>query len=126
MYTDNGAHFVSGKFAKVLSKLSIIHLPALKLHPQSVGLAEKYVKLLVNGLKVPVMQRKLLQGDWDLVVDAVVHAINTRVLRVHGFSPAELLLGFNPNRTGWDVNPNTERAVAALSMLVASGINPWE
>ena len=57
-----------------------------------------------------------------------MHAINTRVLRVQGFSPAEsrLLLGFNPNRTGWDVNPNTECAVAALSTLVASGTNKWK
>ena len=126
VYTDNGTHFVSGQFAKVLSKLSVIHLPAPKSHPQSVGLAEIYVKLLVDGLKVTVMQRKLPQGDWDLVVDSVVHAINTRVLRVHGFSPAELLFGFNPNRTGWDVNPNTERAVAVLSTLVATGPNPWK
>jgi len=63
VYTDNGAHFVSGEFAKVLSKLSVIHLPAPKSHPQSVGLAERYVKLLVDGLKVTVMQRKLPQGD---------------------------------------------------------------
>ena len=126
MYTDNGTHFVSSEFAKVLSKLSVIHLPAPKSHPQSVGLAERYVKLLVDGLKVTVMQRKLPQGDWDLVVDSVVHPINTRVLRVHRFSPAELPLGFNPNRTGWDVNPNTERTVAVLSTLVASGRNRWK
>ena len=72
------------------------------------------------------MVRKLPQGDWDLVVDLVVHAINTQVLRIHGFSPAESLLGFNPNRTGWDVNPDTERAVGRLSTLVVSGTNPWE
>jgi len=99
VYTDNGAHLVSGEFAKVLSKLCVIHLPAPKSHTQSVGLAERYVKLLVDGLKVTVMQRKLRQGDWDLVVDSVVHAINSGVLRVHGFSPAEVLLGFNPKRT---------------------------
>jgi len=126
VYTDNGAHLVSGEFAKVLCKLSVIHLPAAKSHTQSVGLAERYVKLLVDGLKVTVMQQKLRQGDWDLVVDSVVHAINSGVLRVHGFSPAEVLLGFNPNRTGWDVNSNTERAVAALSTLVASGTNAWK
>jgi len=100
VYTDNGAHFVSGEFAKVLRMLSVRHMPAPKSHPQSVGLAERYVKLLVDGLKVTIMGRKLPQEDWDLVVDPVVHAVNTRVLSVHGFSPAELLLGYNPNRTG--------------------------
>ena len=84
----------------MLSRLSVIHIPAPKSHPQSVGLAERYVKLLVDGLKVTVMGRKLPQEDWDLVIDSVIHAINTRVLSVHGFSPAELFLGFNPNRTG--------------------------
>jgi len=77
VYTDKGAHFVSREFAKVLSKLSIIHLPAPKSHPYSVDWAERYVKLLVDGLNVTVMQHKLPQGDWDLVVDSVVHAINT-------------------------------------------------
>lgn len=88
---------VSGEFAKVLSRLSVTHIPAPKAQPQSVGLAERYVKLLVDQLKVTVMGRKLPAEDWDLVLDSVIHAINTRVLSVHGFSPAELLLGYYPN-----------------------------
>ena len=126
VYTDNGAHFVSGEFAKVLSKLSVIHLPAPKSHPQSVGLAERYVKLLVDGLKVTIMGRKLPQADWDLVVDSVIHAINTRVLTVHAFSPAELLFGFNPNRTDGEVCPATERAAAAISASLNQGKDPWD
>ena len=100
VYTDNGAHFVSGEFANLLKCLSVAHLPAPKSHPQSVGLAERHVKLLVDGLKVTIMGRKVPQTDWDLVIDSVTHAINTRVLSIHGFTPAELLLGFNPNKTG--------------------------
>ena len=126
VYTDNGAHFVSGEFANVLKRLSVVHLPAPKSHPQSVGLAERYVKLLVDGLKVTIMGRKMEQTDWDLVIDSVIHAINTRVLSIHGFTPAELLLGFNPNKTGWDVNPNTERAVATLSCAIEAGQNLWD
>jgi len=125
VYTDNGAHFVSGEFAKLLRMLSVIHIPAPKAHPQSVGLAERYVKLLVHGLKVTVMGRNLPQGDWDLVLDSVVHAINTRVLAVHGFSPAELLLGYNPSRTGWQISPETGRAVAVLSTSVSLGEDTW-
>ena len=59
VYTDNGAHFVSGEFAKLLRMLAVIHIPAPKAHPQSVGLAERYVKLLVDGLKVTVMGQNL-------------------------------------------------------------------
>lgn len=32
VYTDNGAHFVSGEFAKVLPMLRVMHLPAPKSH----------------------------------------------------------------------------------------------
>ena len=34
--------------------------------------------------------------DWDHFLQAVVNAINTRLVRIHGFSPAELLYGFQP------------------------------
>jgi len=126
VYTDNGAHFVSGEFAKVLRMLSVVHLPAPKSHPQSVGLAERYVKLLVDGLKVTIMGKKLQQEDWDLVVDSVVNAINTRVLSVHGFSPAELLLGYNPRSAGGEGSPDTERAVAAISAGKSQGADMWQ
>jgi len=121
VYTDNGEYFFSGEFAKVLRMLSIIHLPAPKSHPQSVGLAERYVKLLVDGLKVTILGPKLQQEDWDLVVDQVIHAINTRVLSVHGFSPAELLLGYNTRTIGGEVSPGTERALAAISSSISLG-----
>ena len=126
VYTDNGAHFVSGEFAKVLRMLSVIHLPAPKSHLQSVDLAERYVKLLVDGLMVTIMGHKLPQEDWDLVVDPVIHAINTRVPSIHGFSPAELLLGYNPRRTVGEVSPDTERAVAAISASMSLGKDLWE
>jgi hypothetical protein len=77
-------------------------------------------------MKITIMGRKLKQEDWDLVVDPVVHSINTRVLSIHSFSPAELLLGFNPNKTGWDVRPNTESAAAVLRSIVEAGSDPWD
>jgi len=80
----------------------------------------------VDGLKVTIMGQKLPQEDWDLVVDPVIHAINTRVLSIHGFSPAELLLGYNPRSTGGEVSPDTERAVAAISTSMSLGKYLWE
>jgi len=80
----------------------------------------------VDGLKVTRMGQKLPQEDWDLVVDPVIHAINTRVLRIHGLSPAELLLGYNPRSTGGEVSPDTERAVAAISTSMSLGKYLWE
>jgi len=125
VYTDNGAHFVQGEFAKTLQKFHVVRLPAPKSHPQSVGLAERYVRLLVDGLKVTVMASKAKTTDWDLYIDSVVHSINTRILSVHGFSPAELLLGYNPNRIGWDTSPGTERAVSILMSAAAENLDLW-
>ena len=126
VYTDNGAHFVQGEFAKTLQRFHVVHLPASKSHPQSVGLAERYVRLLVDGLKVTVIASKAAPTDWDLYVDSVVHSINTRILRVHGFSPAELLLGYNRNRIGWDTSPGTERAVSVLTNAAVDNLDLWE
>jgi len=91
-----------------------------------VGLAERYVRLLVDGLKVTIMGGKALATDWDLYVDAVVHSINTRVLRVHGFTSAELLLGYNPNRIGWDTTMKTDCAVAITREALAEGHDLWD
>ena len=109
----------------MLRKFSVVHIPAPQAHPQSVGLAERYVKLLVDKLKVTVMGQKRQLEDWDLLVDSVVHAINTRVLSVHGFSPAELLLGYNPNRAGWKITPRAAHTVATLSAWISHEVNLW-
>ena len=73
---------------KTLQRFHVVHLLAPKSDPQSVGLAEQYVRLLVDGLKVTVIASMMALTDWDLYVDSVVHSINTSILRVHGFSPA--------------------------------------
>jgi len=106
--------------------LSVIHLRAPKSHSQSVGLPERYVKPFVDGLKVTIMGQKLPQEDWDLVVDPVIHTINTRVLCVDGLSPAELLLGYNPRRTCSEVSPHRECAVAAISTSMILRKDLWE
>ena len=78
-------------------------------NPQSVGLAERYVQLILAGLR-SVIQAEIQKQKheqirvqnitdpmtcWDEYLDRVVHAINIRVLDVHGFTPSQLFLGFN-------------------------------
>jgi len=121
VYTNNSVYFLSVVFAKVLSMLSVRYMPAPKSYPQSVELAKRYMKLLVNGLNLTIMEGTLPQEDWDLVVYPVVHAVNKRVLCVDWFSPAKLLLEYSPNRTVGEVGPDTQRAVAALSLGVEQG-----
>ena len=66
-------------------------------NPRSVGLAEQYVQMIFAGLRVVIRADciKNLDRRWDEYLDTVVQAINTRVLRIHGYTPSQLFLGFN-------------------------------
>ena len=98
VYTDNGTHFIGTDFHQTLVKKNIKHVPAPRHHPQSVGLSERYVQLIMGAL------RKLVQHTekvlWDTLLDDVISSINTRVLRIHCQPPAELLFGFTPRNHG--------------------------
>ena len=93
IYTDNGPHFTGKEFHGLLEERGVRHFPAPKSHLQSVGLAERYVQLLMNNLKKE-MQRAS-KFTWDEHIPEVLRTLNTRALCVHGFTPAELLFGFN-------------------------------
>ena len=74
--------------------MGIKHFPAPKTHPSSVGLAKRYVQLVMGILK-----RKIQNKDkklWDTILASAVRTVNTRGIKVHGYTPSELLLGYNP------------------------------
>ena len=93
-YTDNGQHFLGEDFHGMSVKRGIKHFPAPKTHPSSVGLAERYVQLIMGIL------RRRIQGNnkelWDTLLASAVQTLNTRGVKVHGYTPSELLLGYNP------------------------------
>ena len=51
-------------------------------NPRSVGLAERYVQLILAGLPAIIATGNAMDC-WDEYLDTVVNAINTRVLKVH-------------------------------------------
>ena len=93
-YTDNGQHFLGDEFHGMLVKRGIRHFPAPKTHPLLVGLAERYVQLIMGIL------RRRVQGSnkdlWDTLLASAVQTLNTRGIKVHRFTPSELLFGYNP------------------------------
>ena len=99
VYVDNGSHFVKGELPGLLRQVKTLLFSAPITHPQSVGLAERYVQMILAGLRVRVAadqkQREDAMLHWDEQLDAVVQAINTRILKVHGYTPSQLFLGFN-------------------------------
>ena len=61
------------------------------------GLAERYVQLILAGLRAKVASGVGEKDDlesmerWDEHLDSVVYAINTRVLKVHRYTLCQLL-----------------------------------
>lgn len=94
VYTDNGAHFTGEDFHGLLVERDIKHFPAPKTHPSSVGLAERYVQLIMGILKRRVQTTN--KALWDSLLPSAVMTLNTRGVQVHGYTPSELLLGYNP------------------------------
>jgi transposase InsO family protein len=96
VYSDNGSHFVQGQLPLVLKANGVRHFPVPKLHPQSVGLIERYVQLILYGLRRHTLLVDRGKHLWDRYLPLVVNSINDRVLRVHGYTPSQLLFGITP------------------------------
>ena len=98
VYTDNGSHFTGCQITKMWGDHGVIHFPSALSHPQSVGLSERYVQMLIGRIRL----RCISLGssvNWGLEIRNAVLSINTCCIRVHGYTPAEILLGFNPTIT---------------------------
>ena len=93
-YVENGSHFVKGKLPTKLKAVGTRLISAPVTNPRSVGLAERYVQLILAGLRAIIAAGSDMDR-WDEYLDAVVNAINTRVLKVHQYTPAQLFIGFN-------------------------------
>ena len=82
----------------MFEKFGVTHFPAAIPHPSAVGLAEQYVQMLTGRIRLRCIDNKT-PNFWGLLVCEAVIDINTRCLRVHGYTPAEILLGYNPQRS---------------------------
>jgi hypothetical protein len=127
IYTDNATYFSQGQFQEHLNNHRIKHYPAPKTHPQSVGLSERYVRLVLEGLRKKLKQ--LSKNDcqitaWSYYLPGITHAINTRVVKTHGFTPSELLLGRNPilNEKDKPITDNLAVAGIILSKFVEDNV----
>ena len=126
IYCDNVCYFVKGMVAEELKKRGVLLFPAPITHPSSVGLAEKYVHLTMTALRTLLNggneddresgRMKMPLEYWNRCLDTAVFAINNRVVRTHGFSPAQLLLGFTPRGSPEDFTVR-DQLLACAGML---------
>lgn len=96
MYTDNGSHFTGQDFVGPLTAHGTKRIPAAVKAPWSVGFAERLVRLILAALRRMAVTNQAWIRNWDLLVGAATQMINTRAITPHGFTPAEVLLGFRP------------------------------
>lgn len=96
VYTDNGSHFTGALISKMWADHGVMHFPSAISHPQSVGLSERYVQMLMGRIRLQCLSLGSSEY-WSREIRNAVLAINTRCVQVHGYTPAEILLGFNPS-----------------------------
>ena len=98
IYSDNGSHFTGKEIQDMFSRFGVTHFSAAISHPSAVGLAERYVQMITGRIRLRCLDDKS-SSIWGLYVRDAVLDINTRCVRIHGYTPAEILLGYNPSRT---------------------------
>ena len=98
VYSDNGSHFTRGLISDMWRDYGVMHFASAISHPQSVGLSERYVQMLRERIRLACRSLGSTQY-YSHEIRKVVLAINTRCIRIHEYTPANILLGFNPTMT---------------------------
>ena len=94
VYSDNGSHFTGAAIQKMWADHGVMHFSAAISHPQSVGLSERYVQIVMGRIRLRCISAGTSR-NWGLLLKDALIDINTRCIRIHGYTPSEILLGFN-------------------------------
>jgi len=99
--------------------------------PQSVGLSERYVQMLMGRIRLACLSLGSSQY-WSREIRNAVLAINTRCIRIHRYTPAEIFLGFNPTTTrkieqGYDSSVKPDNVISDPEPIEPeeSGLNSY-
>jgi hypothetical protein len=96
IYSHNGSHFTGEEIKELFEMQGVTHYTAPITHPSSVGLVERNVQLMMSQLRKRSIDSGLQTPPWGTYVPESTASINTRLIRVHGYSPAQILLGYTP------------------------------
>jgi transposase InsO family protein len=108
IYSDNGSHFTGGIFPETLREMKVKQFFAPVRHPASVGLAERYVQVVLAGLRRALQVAPAAILQWDTFLTEVVHAANSRAIRLQGYTPVQLMFGFTPRYADIPMTPDEE------------------
>jgi len=122
IFCDNGGHFVGKEVKKLWDSFGVKMINSPITHPSSVGLSERYVQMIVGRICLQCIT-KGSTDNWGLHISPAVIDINTRQVRIHGFSPAEILLGCNPVANQHEPTTGREWLASAASIGEILGCN---
>lgn len=124
LYTDNGSHFTGSETVSLFESHGTYLATAPISHPSSVGLVERNVQLILSQIRKWVHAKgPQARRIWGRSIPEILPNINGRLLRIHGFTPAQILLGFNPQ---WQ-HPQPEVDQATIDVTTGSeDLYLWE
>lgn len=98
-HSDNGSHFIREKVtAYFRQRGGTVRIFTGRIsHPSSTGLMERVVQGMIAFLRATAREHGTAGGWSNLVKDGAFWA-NTKFQRIHGYVPAELMLGFHPKK----------------------------
>jgi transposase InsO family protein len=91
--SDRDTKFTSGEWKEFVATEGIIHDMSSSFHPQTDGQTERMNRVVEEALRHFVSPK---YDDWDEYLHCVEFAINSLHNEATGFSPFQLMYGFNP------------------------------
>ena len=104
IYSDNGSHFVNGDLERMFMEHGVSHFTGPISHLSSIGLLERGVQELMTFISKKCIKRQSNAG-WSLFVREGILEMNTKGVRIRGYSPSQLMLGFEPQLFHFDNMP---------------------
>ena len=124
IYTDNGRHFTGAEVTALFESHGTRVIRAPITHPASVGLVERNVQLVMSQLRKWVLSKgPTAKTYWGRALPEVMPNINGRLLRVHGYTPSEILLGYNAT---WKYKPGDSPDAVGPAESEPTGVDYWD
>ncbi len=97
LFHDNGSHFTGAEITAFFELHGTTQIRAPISHPSSVGLVERNVQLVISQVRKWVLDRGPgAKTIWGRSIPEIIPSINGRLVRLHGFTPSEIMLGYVP------------------------------
>lgn len=95
---------MSNLLVAVFQEQGVFHITTPTTHPQLVGMIECAVQMVLSLLWCTYTVDRGRIAEWSIHFIDALPALNSRMVKVHGYTPAEILMGFNP----WKKHYNLE------------------